>query len=67
MLTFMSNTVRYEQFRDGLRSSWVIGSDPLILCRFAVVKNPLSPAEHPGGLGVDNELFEESLEQFVVR
>ncbi|KAK2765941.1 TRAPP subunit bet5 [Arachnomyces sp. PD_36] len=32
-----------------------------------VVKNPLSPAEHPGGLGVDNELFEESLEQFVTR
>ena len=32
-----------------------------------VVKNPLSPVEHPGGLGVDNELFEASLEQFVVR
>lgn len=32
----------------------------------AVVKNPLSPAEHPGGVGVNNELFEESLEQFVV-
>ncbi|KAL2824003.1 Longin-like domain-containing protein [Aspergillus cavernicola] len=32
-----------------------------------VVKNPLSPAEHPGGLGVDNELFEQSLEQFVTR
>ena len=31
-----------------------------------VVKNPLSPVEHPGGLGVDNELFEASLEQFVV-
>ncbi|BCS15534.1 hypothetical protein ASPFODRAFT_144590 [Aspergillus luchuensis CBS 106.47] len=31
-----------------------------------VVKNPLSPAEHPGGIGVNNELFEESLEQFVV-
>lgn len=31
-----------------------------------VVKNPLSPIEHPGGLGVNNELFEESLEQFVV-
>ncbi|KAJ5232020.1 TRAPP complex subunit (Bet5) [Penicillium chermesinum] len=30
-----------------------------------VVKNPLSPVEHPGGLGVNNELFEESLEQFV--
>lgn len=32
-----------------------------------VVKNPLSPVEHPGGIGVDNELFEASLEQFVVR
>ncbi|GKZ18688.1 TRAPP subunit bet5 [Aspergillus brasiliensis] len=32
-----------------------------------VVKNPLSPAEHPGGIGVNNELFEESLEQFVTR
>ncbi len=32
-----------------------------------VVKNPLSPAEHPGGVGVNNELFEASLEQFVVR
>lgn len=31
-----------------------------------VVKNPLSPIEHPGGVGVNNELFEESLEQFVV-
>jgi hypothetical protein len=32
-----------------------------------VVKNPLSPTEHPGGVGVNNELFEASLEQFVVR
>ncbi|KAJ5693394.1 Sybindin-like protein [Penicillium macrosclerotiorum] len=32
-----------------------------------VVKNPLSPTEHPGGVGVNNELFEESLEQFVTR
>lgn len=31
-----------------------------------VVKNPLSPTEHPGGEGVNNELFEQSLEQFVV-
>ncbi|KAL4883077.1 Longin-like domain-containing protein [Aspergillus karnatakaensis] len=31
-----------------------------------VVKNPLSPVEHPGGVGVNNELFEQSLEQFVV-
>lgn len=31
-----------------------------------VVKNALSPVEHPGGLGVNNELFEVTLEQFVV-
>lgn len=31
-----------------------------------VVKNPLSPVEHPGGIGVNNELFELSLERFVV-
>jgi len=31
-----------------------------------VVKNPLSPVEHPGGIGVNNELFEASLELFVV-
>lgn len=32
-----------------------------------VVKNALSPVEHPGGLGVNNDLFEITLEQFVVR
>lgn len=32
-----------------------------------VVKNPLSPVEHPRGLGVNNELFEIMLEQLVVR
>ncbi|KAI9877845.1 MAG: TRAPP subunit bet5, partial [Watsoniomyces obsoletus] len=30
-----------------------------------VVKNPLSPVEHPNGIGVNNELFEASLVQFV--
>ncbi|OBT65944.1 hypothetical protein VE03_03220 [Pseudogymnoascus sp. 23342-1-I1] len=30
-----------------------------------VVKNPLSPVEHPGGDGVANELFELALDQFV--
>jgi len=30
-----------------------------------VVKNPLSPAEHPRGVGVANELFEQALERFV--
>lgn len=44
-------------------------SDILTMTSFryiTVVKNPLSPIEHPGGIGVNNELFEESLEQFVV-
>ncbi|KAI9671260.1 MAG: TRAPP subunit bet5 [Trizodia sp. TS-e1964] len=31
-----------------------------------VVKNPLSPVEHPGGIGVANELFEMGLERFIV-
>lgn len=31
-----------------------------------VVKNPLSPIEHPGGVGVASELFELGLEKFVV-
>ena len=31
-----------------------------------VVKNPLSPVEHPGGIGVNCELFELGVEQFVV-
>ena len=31
-----------------------------------VVKNPLSPIEHPGGIGVNCELFELGVEQFVV-
>ena len=32
-----------------------------------VIKNPLSPAEHPSGVGVDNEGFERGLDQFVAR
>ncbi|CAD6592281.1 MAG: TRAPP subunit bet5 [Alectoria sarmentosa] len=31
-----------------------------------VVKNPLSPVEYPGGVGVNCELFELGVEQFVV-
>ena len=31
-----------------------------------VVRNPLSPIEHPKGLGVNNELFEMGLDRFVV-
>ncbi|KAK7707332.1 Trafficking protein particle complex subunit BET5 [Botryosphaeria dothidea] len=30
-----------------------------------VVKNPLSPVEHPGGVGVANELFELGLDSFI--
>ncbi|KAF2114975.1 Longin-like domain-containing protein [Lophiotrema nucula] len=30
-----------------------------------VVKNPLAPVEHPGGIGVANELFERGLETFI--
>ncbi|PQE16684.1 Sybindin-like family protein [Rutstroemia sp. NJR-2017a BBW] len=33
--------------------------------KLGVVKNPLSPVEHPGGEGVANELFELALDQFV--
>jgi hypothetical protein len=32
-----------------------------------VVKNPLSPAEHTGGVGVANELFEAALDTFVAK
>jgi hypothetical protein len=31
-----------------------------------VVKNPLSPVEHPDGVGVYNEMFEMGLETFIV-
>ncbi|KAI9750759.1 MAG: hypothetical protein M4579_006316 [Chaenotheca gracillima] len=30
-----------------------------------VVKNPLSPVEHPGGVGVANEAFEMGLDRFI--
>lgn len=32
---------------------------------YAVVKNPLAPVEHKGGDGVQNELFELGLDQFI--
>lgn len=47
-----------------LVAGWALADSALFV---SVVKNPLSPTEHPGGVGVNNELFEESLEQFVVR
>ncbi|KAI4736398.1 hypothetical protein E4T50_13111 [Aureobasidium sp. EXF-12298] len=30
-----------------------------------VVKSPISPVEHTGGVGVANELFEGALESFI--
>lgn len=36
-----------------------------VLIAMTVVKNPLSPVEHPGGDGVANELFETALDSFV--
>ena len=32
----------------------------------SVVKNPLSPVEHPGGVGANCELFDLGVDQFVV-
>lgn len=60
MLVFTSSTVCYKQAQS--RRSGRIGkpdSEP-------VVKNPLSPVEHPAGVGVNCELFELGVEQFVV-
>lgn len=31
-----------------------------------VIKNPLSPVEHSGGIGVGVEMFEYGLEKFIV-
>lgn len=31
-----------------------------------MVKNPLAPVEHKGGVGVKNELFEVGLNQFIL-
>lgn len=51
----------------GRNSNISHGAGMWLTCFLAtVVKNPLSPVEHPNGIGVNNELFEESLEQFVV-
>jgi hypothetical protein len=30
-----------------------------------VIKNPLAPIEHPGGVGVANDMFEKGLETFI--
>lgn len=40
--------------------------DTLLSSTIPVVKNPLSPVEHPGGVGVNCEMFELGVEQFVV-
>lgn len=49
----------------GLRTKEYQDSNTWILIDDVVVKNPLSPVEHPGGEGVANELFELALDQFV--
>ena len=61
MLVSTSSTVCYKRAR-WLRLSGIYESD----CH-PVIKNPLSPVEHPGGVGVNCELFELGVEQFVVR
>jgi hypothetical protein len=42
-----------------------MGGGMLIRGQKTVVKNPLSPVEHKGGVGVKNELFELGLDQFI--
>lgn len=56
----------YVEYGMPLVRTWTPYSRACTDCLSPVVKNPLSPVEHPGGIGVNNELFEESLEQFVV-
>ena len=60
MLVSTSSTVCYKRAR-WLRLGGIYESD-----RYPVIKNPLSPVEHPGGVGVNCELFELGVEQFVV-
>ena len=57
----MSSSVRLSACSTGVVSRLTI-ADPGPL----VVKNPLSPVEHPGGVGVNCEMFEAGLDQFVV-
>ena len=44
----------------------VVGLATTTANSYEVVKNPLSPTEHPKGAGVNCELFELGVEQFVV-
>ena len=55
MLNMVDYSIPYANFRESLLTRQIV-----------VVKNPLSPIEHPGGLGVNCELFEYALERFVV-
>ena len=48
-----------------VHSPFWLGSYCVVTNTYIVVKNPLSPVEHPGGEGVANELFELALDQFV--
>lgn len=52
-------------YTSSLVGSVLCQNSVLLLIGIIVVKNPLSPVEHPGGEGVANELFELALDQFV--
>lgn len=56
----MMTDVRASNMRVVLHQIWVN------LYVEYVVRNPLVGVEHPGGKGVDGELFEMGLERFVV-
>ena len=58
---YVSLYVEYGRLYAPSHESGVTIADPGL-----VVKNPLSPTEHPGGIGVNCELFELGVEQFVV-
>lgn len=58
---YVSLYVEYGKISFSVR---IVGGLPAEL--LPVVKNPLSPVEHPGGLGVNCQLFELGVEQFVV-
>ena len=63
------NLLRYENL-EWIGARKVRGTLPLDMRANAreilVVKNPLSPVEHPGGVGVNCEMFNLGLEQFIV-
>ncbi len=59
-----------SDIRGTLRRIRCVMADPargMLILTIAVVKNPLSPVEHPGGMGVNCEMFELGLDQFSKR